>query len=67
MRVIAVEVGAQPLALAEEFGADATVDGNQVDVVEALRERTHGRGVDMAIDCSGHPDARVQAVRGTRT
>ena len=33
VRVIAVEVGAQRLALAEEFGTDATVDGNQVDVV----------------------------------
>jgi threonine dehydrogenase-like Zn-dependent dehydrogenase len=67
VRVIAVEVGAQRLALAEEFGAHATVDGGQVDVVEVLRERTGGRGVDMAIDCSGHPEARVQAVRGTRT
>jgi threonine dehydrogenase-like Zn-dependent dehydrogenase len=67
VRVIAVEVGAERLALAEEFGADATVDGSQVDVVEALHERTRGRGVDMALDCSGHPDARVQAVRGTRT
>ena len=66
-RVIAVEVGAERLALAGEFGADASVDGSQVDVVEALLELTRGRGVDMAIDCSGHPQARVQAVRGTRT
>ncbi len=67
VRVIAVEVGAERLALAGEFGADATVDGSQVDVVEALAELTGGRGVDMALDCSGHPQARVQAVRGTRT
>jgi len=66
-RVIAVEVGAERLALAGEFGADASVDGSQVDVVEALAELTRGRGVDMAIDCSGHPQARVQAVRCTRT
>jgi threonine dehydrogenase-like Zn-dependent dehydrogenase len=53
VRVIAVEVGAQRLALAEQFGADATVDGSQVDVVEELCELTRGRGVDMALDCSG--------------
>jgi threonine dehydrogenase-like Zn-dependent dehydrogenase len=66
-RVVAVDVESKRLALAEEYGADRVVDGSQADAVQALREMTGGRGVDMALDCSGHPDARVQAVKATRT
>jgi threonine dehydrogenase-like Zn-dependent dehydrogenase len=64
---VAVDVESKRLALAEEYGADRVVDGSQADAVQALREMTGGRGVDMALDCSGHPDARVQAVKATRT
>ena len=35
--------------------------------MEALRELTHGEGVDLAIDCSGVPAARLAAVQATRT
>lgn len=66
-RVIAVDVESKRLALAETFGADTIVDGSAVDAVHTLRELTGGRGVDMALDCSGHPEARVQAVRATKT
>jgi len=66
-RVIAVDVGAERLALARDFGADAVIDGRDNDPVAALKELTHGEGVDLAIDCSGSPEARVAAVRATRT
>ena len=65
-RVIAVDVEAKRLALAQEFGAEAVVNGTQVNPVEVLRGLTRGRGVDLALDCSGHPEARVQAVRATK-
>ncbi|MCY4004564.1 MAG: zinc-binding dehydrogenase [Rhodospirillales bacterium] len=64
-RVIAVEVGSERLALATEFGADATVDAASTDPVEALMDLTHGRGVDLAIDCSASSAARSAAVRST--
>jgi threonine dehydrogenase-like Zn-dependent dehydrogenase len=32
-----------------------------------LRELTGGDGVDAALDCTGHADARVAAVRSLRT
>ena len=66
-RVIAVDVEAKRLALAEAFGADAIVDGSAADALAMLKELTGGRGVDMALDCSGHPEARVQAVRAVKT
>lgn len=38
------------LALARELGADVTIDVDQENVVERVRELTHGRGVDVVLD-----------------
>jgi threonine dehydrogenase-like Zn-dependent dehydrogenase len=35
--------------------------------VAALKELTHGQGVDLALDCSGVEAARAAAIRSTRT
>src|SRR6185295_7758902 len=66
-RVIALDVGPERLALAKSFGAETTLDSRTRDPVEALKELTHGEGVDLALDCSAHSDARLAAVRSTRT
>jgi threonine dehydrogenase-like Zn-dependent dehydrogenase len=66
-RVIALDVVPERRRLAREFGADAVVDPGAADPVAALRELTGGEGVDAALDCTGHPEARAQAVRSTRT
>src|SRR5207237_5179939 len=66
-RVIAVDVSPERLALAREFGAEAVVNARQTDPVAALRELTHGEGVETAMDCTGNPDARVAAVRSAAT
>ncbi len=66
-RVIALDIAKERLAIAADFGADTTINSADEDPGEAIRAFTHGRGVDMAIDCSGSPEARLQAVRATRT
>lgn len=66
-RVIALDVGKERRALAKQFGAETTIDPQVDDPVKALRELTHGEGVDLALDCSGAPAARAAAVRATRT
>jgi threonine dehydrogenase-like Zn-dependent dehydrogenase len=66
-RVIAVDVVPERRTLAREFGADAVVDPREVDPVSALRDLTGGEGVSAAIDCTGHPDARLSAVRSAAT
>ncbi len=66
-RVFALDVGAERRALARDFGADAVIDPRKDDPVEALNELTGGEGVDLTLDCSGAPEARVAAVRSTRT
>lgn len=66
-RVIALDTGPERRALAAKFGADAVIDPLSNDVVAALKDLTHGEGVDCALDCSSSPQARLQAVQATRT
>lgn len=66
-RVVAVDLGAERRGLARDFGAAAVIDPGAADPVAALRELTHGEGVDAALDCTGAPEARLAAVRSART
>ena len=62
-------IGVDPLErrrrLAEEYGADATINPYECDVGLEVRKHVHG-GVDVAIDASGSYQALHQAVRATR-
>jgi len=66
-RIIAVDILPERLELARAFGADSTVDASTDDPVATLNELTRAEGVDLALECSGAPEARVAAVRATRT
>ena len=66
-RVVAVDLAPERRQLATEFGAEAVIDPRHVDPVSALRDLTHGEGVDAALDCTGNPEARVAAVRSACT
>jgi propanol-preferring alcohol dehydrogenase len=65
-RVVAVDVLDSRLEMARELGADETINSNEVDPVERLRDLTRGMGVDAAIDCSGAPAAQNGALDATR-
>jgi threonine dehydrogenase-like Zn-dependent dehydrogenase len=65
-RVVAVDISPERLALAREFGAEVTINPNDVDPIEAIRELTHGEGADATLDCTGNPVARVNAVKSAR-
>ena len=49
-RVIAVDTAADKFDACRKAGADEVVNPRDVDMVEALRDLTHGAGVDAAID-----------------
>lgn len=66
-RVIALDTNAERRELATGFGAEVIIDPSADDPVAALKDLTHGRGVDLAIDCSGAEPARLAAIRSTRT
>jgi len=62
-RVVAIDFSPERLKLAAEFGADVTINPAQTDPVAAVRDLTHGEGAETALDCTGQPEARVQAVK----
>lgn len=51
---------------AEALGVAVVLDPSSVDVPELLREECDGLGVDVAIECSGHPKGFETAVRSLR-
>ncbi len=66
-RVIAVDISPERRQLAKEFGAETVIDPKEVDPVAALKDLTHGEGVETALDCTGSPDARLAAIRSACT
>ena len=50
-----------------KFGADAVIDPGKNDVVEAIRDLTHGEGAHKSLDCSSSSEARRAAVQCVRT
>lgn len=65
-RVVAVDVLDSRLEMAKDLGADETINSNEEDPVERLRDLTRGAGVDVAIDCSGAPPAQNAALDAAR-
>jgi len=60
------EPNAARRARAEALGVATVVDPTSVDVPEVLREDSDGLGVDVAIECSGHPNGFAAAVASLR-
>lgn len=67
-RVIGTSRSAEKLARLREYGATHVIDASQPDMVQAVRDATDGRGVDVIIDSVGGSvfDANLKsmAVRG---
>ncbi|MGH7072056.1 MAG: zinc-dependent alcohol dehydrogenase family protein [Acetobacteraceae bacterium] len=64
-RVIAFDPSPERLARARDFGAETALDPRRNDPAEAVRELTHGRGAELALDASGTAEGRSAAVRAT--
>ena len=65
-RVIALDISKERRDLAIKFGADEVVDPVANDVVEAIRDLTHGEGAQKSLDCSSNSEARRAAVQAVR-
>ncbi len=64
--IIAVDLDADRLTLADELGADLTVSAKQNDVAEIVREATDGRGADVAIEAVGATQPICTAIGALR-
>ena len=54
--IIAVDLDAEKLEWAKEFGATHTVDASKDDPVEAIQALTDGNGADVCIEAVGRPE-----------
>lgn len=65
MRVVAVDISPDALALAASFGAEVTLDGRDPQVVARVREITGG-GAHLSIDALGRSSTLADAVASLR-
>ena len=64
--VIAIDVDAAKLQMAQAFGATHAVDASDGEAVAAVRELTQGRGADYVIEAAGNEKAFQLAVEVAR-
>jgi len=64
--VIASDFNPTRLELAQEMGAQVTLNPGTDDVVARVRELTDGDGVDLVCEMSGHPSGHAQALAAAR-
>ncbi|MEU9987141.1 S-(hydroxymethyl)mycothiol dehydrogenase [Streptomyces sp. NPDC048045] len=60
-KIIAVDIDDRKLATAKKLGATHTVNSEETDAVEAVRELTGGFGADVVIEAVGRPETYRQA------
>jgi S-(hydroxymethyl)mycothiol dehydrogenase len=60
-QIIAVDIDDRKLDQAAKLGATFTVNADETDPVEAIRELTGGFGADVVIDAVGRPETYRQA------
>ncbi|MDQ2845911.1 MAG: zinc-dependent alcohol dehydrogenase family protein [Actinomycetota bacterium] len=53
--IIAIDMAANRLEAAKQFGADVVINNSEQDPIAAVRELTGGLGVDVAIEAVGVP------------
>jgi threonine dehydrogenase-like Zn-dependent dehydrogenase len=64
--VIGIDVVDERMKLARDLGLCDHVLAAGPDNVDQVRELTGGAGVERAVDCSAHAEARATAIRATR-
>ena len=64
--IIVADIVDSKLETATDFGATHTVNAKTEDLVEGVRELTHGEGVDFSFEAIGNPQALRQAFDAVR-
>jgi len=66
-RVIAVDLSPERLALAGRLGAQDSINAQEGDPVQAIRDLTGGAGADACIEAAGRPATLKQCFAAVRT
>jgi L-iditol 2-dehydrogenase len=65
-KVIAVDLDADRLEMARQFGADLTLNPQETDVLQEVLAQTEGRGADIAVEVVGFTPTLQTAIRSVR-
>jgi L-iditol 2-dehydrogenase len=65
-RIIAADIARDKLELARAAGADECIDASQGDVVQAIRDSSDGKGVEVSVETAGVARTQEQALRITK-
>jgi L-iditol 2-dehydrogenase len=65
-KVILIGTRSSRLEMGRRLGADHVINVRECDPVAAIHELTDGKGVDLAIECSGAVDTPQQCVQVTK-
>ena len=65
-KIIAVDLAEEKLKLAQELGADLSVNPKTTDAVESIQEATDGRGADVTMEVVGATPTVKTAIEGAR-
>jgi propanol-preferring alcohol dehydrogenase len=61
LEIFAVDINPHKLKLAKEYGG-IPINASETDPVDEIKNRTHGRGVDVALELIGLPMTMEQAI-----
>jgi threonine dehydrogenase-like Zn-dependent dehydrogenase len=65
-QIFVTDIADYRLRLAEQLGASRVFNVNNVDAVKMILEETDGLGVDVALECTGHPPAFNQVLKASK-
>jgi L-iditol 2-dehydrogenase len=65
-KVIAVDLDADRLEMARQFGADLTLNPQETDVLKEVLAQTEGRGADIAVEVVGFTPTLQTAIQSVR-
>lgn len=65
-KIFGIDISEERREIASRLGVCDAVLAASPDSVNEVRRLTGGNGVERAVDCSGHADARAVAIRATR-
>ncbi len=61
-RIFATELNPKRINLAKKMGADYVFNPKTTDIIEEIKELTHGEGVDVVLEMSGNEEALRQGL-----
>ncbi len=67
--IIALDRSDYRLGVARRFGADHTINVTGLspeDIIAQVRDLTEGRGADVALECTGYPEAVTEGIQMVR-